>query len=584
MPHQSHPASRPPASRHPVSRRAVLGSTAAALVGLTVTPSARAAALSLTAARAVTTAGTTLEAAAAPAGATGYRRLTAGPGYPLVVREELATARPGRDERRTGRLAFAHLTDLHMLDAQSPVRFEWLTLVNGSAFRPHEALGTQGGVSLVRRLNAITAAPWTGLPLSCAVSTGDNTDNHEHVELDWFIRVLSGGEITPNTGAATRWEGVQASGDKRYYNPELPVVDRYKAAGFPQLPGFLDRAMATHSSPGLSMPWYAVFGNHDDSISGVLPSASPLAAAYTGSLKLNGFPDPEAAAALQKAVTHPGVAAPAAADTRPTSSWRVTPDARRAPFTPQQFMAAHLRADATGPGPVGHGFTQDAVDSGRGYYTFPLAPGITGISLDSTNRAGWTDGSIDDVQWRWLADVLTRGSSRYDDWAGVERRHQVQDELFVLFSHHTSGTMGNLALPLDGTGIRHAGVELVAMLKHYPNVLAWVNGHTHANKITAQRGRTPAHSFWEINTASHIDFPQHARLIEVADNADGTLSIFTTLVESDAPYQASYTDGSPQALASVYREMSFNDLHADLGQLGTPADRNTELLLVNPLA
>lgn len=563
-----------------LSRRAFLGGTAAGALSLAMARPA-AAALAVTAARAVTTAGTTLATAAAPVGSTGYRRLTAGPGYPLVVREELCAAKPGRDDRRTGHAALAQLTDIHITDAQSPVRLEWLTPINGSAFRPQEALGTQGGVALVNRINAIDAAPFTGLPLAAVVTTGDSTDNHERVELDWFLALLSGGDITPNTGDPARWEGVQSGGDLRYYNPETSLADRYKKAGFPQVDGFLARAMATHTSPGLRTPWYSVFGNHDDSVWGTLPNSAALDAMYVGSRKLNGFADPSAAAAVQAAVAGTGTTAPG--NVQPLSTWRVTPDARRAPFSPREFMAAHLRPDATGAGPVGHGFTQDGVDLGRGYYTFRIAPGITGISLDSTNRAGFTDGSLDDVQWRWLNGVLTAGSSRYDDALGVERRQDVTDELFVLFSHHTSTTMGNLMLPFDGTGIRHAGFELVGLLKRFPNVIAWVNGHTHANKITPQKGRDGAHSFWEINTASHIDFPQHARLIEVADNADGTLSLFTTLVEADAPYQADYGDASQAALASVYRELSFNDLHADPTLLGGPADRNTELLLTNPL-
>jgi hypothetical protein len=73
-------------------------------------------------------------------------------------------------------------------------------------------------------------------------------------------------------------------------------------------------------------------------------------------------------------------------------------------------------------------------------------------------------------------------------------------------------------------------------------------------------------------------------VIEVADNADGTLSLFTTLIESDAAYTADYDDTSAQALASLYRELSYNDLHADLARVGAEADRNTELLLVNPLS
>ncbi|MFC6705131.1 hypothetical protein [Flexivirga alba] len=70
----------------------------------------------------------------------------------------------------------------------------------------------------------------------------------------------------------------------------------------------------------------------------------------------------------------------------------------------------------------------------------------------------------------------------------------------------------------------------------------------------------------------------------MCDNADGTLSLFTTLIESAAPYQASYDDSSPAALASLYRELSYNDIHRDPNRMGSDADRNTELLLKNPMA
>jgi hypothetical protein len=128
------------------------------------------------------------------------------------------------------------------------------------------------------------------------------------------------------------------------------------------------------------------------------------------------------------------------------------------------------------------------------------------------------------------------------------------------------------------------GNAFVGLLKRFPNVLAWVNGHTHLNKITAHAGTTPKQSFWEINTASHVDFPQHARIVEVADNDDGTLSLFTTLIEAEAPYAVDYDARTPQALASLYRELSYNDIHVDLGRVGEAVDHNTELLLVNPLS
>jgi hypothetical protein len=57
------------------------------------------------------------------------------------------------------------------------------------------------------------------------------------------------------------------------------------------------------------------------------------------------------------------------------------------------------------------------------------------------------------------------------------------------------------------------------------------------------------------------------------------LSLFTTLIEADSPYQADYDDRSPAGLAALYRELSFNDPHTDLRQLGSYTDRNTELLV-----
>ena len=65
-------------------------------------------------------------------------------------------------------------------------------------------------------------------------------------------------------------------------------------------------------------------------------------------------------------------------------------------------------------------------------------------------------------------------------------------------------------------------------------MIAYVAGHTHANAVGFYGGRRGG-GFWEINTASHIDWPQQSRLIEVMDNRDGTLSIFGTMLDSAAP-------------------------------------------------
>jgi metallophosphoesterase (TIGR03767 family) len=571
-----------------LTRRTFATAGAAGLGLLLCTPTANALdrALRLTGTRSVSTTGTTLEQVATGGSTATYSRLKGGPGWPLAVRSDLAAPQSGRDDRRRALSAFVQFTDLHITDTESPARFEYLHPFIGSAHRPQEALGTVATSALVERVNSVRQGPFTGRPFDLMVTTGDNTDNHELIELDWFLKVLNGGSVTPNSGDTSAYEGVQSSGNNEFWNPSIPGVgDDYSAKGFPQLPGLLEAGQRTFTAPGLDVPWFCTFGNHDDSIVGSLPAQIPgIDAWYTGRYKVIGK-DETTAKKLAAAIKKPGSSIPVAELFGGSGTIReITPDARRRPFSTGQFVQAHLDAANTGPGPVGHGFTSANADGKNVYYTFRIAPGITGISLDTTTDAGFADGSIGLAQYNWVESTLKRSSSTYYDFFGRKVTHGVTDELFILFSHHTSGSMGNL-LP-DSRHLldpRLDGNTFVALLKRFPNVLAWVNGHTHLNKITPHTGSTPQQGFWEINTASHVDFPQHARIVEVADNADGTLSLFTTLIEAEAPYAADYDARTPQALASLYRELSYNDIHVDLGRVGAAEDHNTELLLVNPL-
>ena len=98
-----------------LSRRRLLHATGAAgALGLLAGTPAQALdrALRETVKRTASTAGTTLEAAATPTG-TGFRRLAAGPGFPLVVRPDLASPQSGRDDRRTVHRAGVRFRPLH---------------------------------------------------------------------------------------------------------------------------------------------------------------------------------------------------------------------------------------------------------------------------------------------------------------------------------------------------------------------------------------------------------------------------------------------------------------------------------------
>src|SRR5699024_6238979 len=131
-------------------------------------------------------------------------------------------ARPDRVANRRGLLAFAHLTDLHVVAAQSPMRLEWLdrlaaqenpgaptTGLASSAYRPPERLSAHVAEAMVRAVAKVGRGPVTGSPLSSALQTGDNSDNAQLNEVRWNIDLLGGGRtLTPDSGHPDRWEGV----------------------------------------------------------------------------------------------------------------------------------------------------------------------------------------------------------------------------------------------------------------------------------------------------------------------------------------------------------------------------------------
>jgi hypothetical protein len=121
------------------------------------------------------------------------------------------------------------------------------------------------------------------------------------------------------------------------------------------------------------------------------------------------------------------------------------------------------------------------------------------------------------------------------------------------------------------------------MLLEHPNAVAWINGHTHINTITAhRRSDDRPGGIWEITTASCIDFPQQQQVIEIVDNRDGTLSIFTTVLDHASPAEWS-GDLTPIGLASLSREFAANDwVETPTMRRGSELDRNAELILPAP--
>ncbi|WEO97414.1 TIGR03767 family metallophosphoesterase [Streptomyces sp. FXJ1.172] len=515
------------------------------------------------------TKGTTLASVAAPRNSSGYQRLGDGPGWARVVRGELATPKSGRAGRRTTLAAFVQLTDLHLQDVQHPLRGEFLRSNSVHAWRPHEALTVQGAISLVERVNALKGAPVTGAPLHFVMTTGDNTDNNAHSELEWFMKVMSGGRITPNTGDPRHYEGVQNSGLQLYWQPESTARDHDKQLGFPHLTGFLAAAIREVRSPGLALPWYSTVGNHDSLLLGCYGvHGDPwLAEAAIGGKKLMSVPAADAKKlqdAIHNATDPHGAGYRDLLKAHARSMRSVTPDEKRVLYTPADYLKAHLDPAYQGHGPVGHGYSSANLDAGTQYYAFRISDDVIGISLDTTDPGGMPNGSVGTAQLTWLDKTLKDNKDSYA----------------VVFSHHTSTTMDNTRPDPAHPGDRRVGgAAVISVLSSHANVLAWVNGHVHENVITPHKAASGGRSFWEISTASHVDYPHLARIIELADNKDGTISLFTTLIESAAPHRTDFADLSQTGLAALYRELAYNAPGASKALAGGAGARNTELVL-----
>ena len=531
-----------------------------------------------------TTLASTLGRGAANGG--GYRRLIRRKGERHLLRTDLGIKpRRGRQGRRRGVLAFVQLSDVHIVDTQSPLRVEWtdrfddpgptVTGVFTSAYRPWDLLSGQVADAMVRQINRIRKGPVTGKRLALAIQTGDNSDNSQLNEVRWNIDLLGGARVRVDSGDRSRYEGVSDTNalyyDRAYWHPDGPppgaladaAISRF---GYPKVPGLLDAARRPFQAQGLRMPWFSAFGNHDGLVQGNFPMTLQLGAIATGGVKIISPP----------AGTNPGqLLADAGGDlTTVFDSLALTPGAR--PVTPDPARRLLSRAEVVAehfdtPGsPRGHGFTERNRRTGTAYYTFDRGR-VRFVVLDTVNPNGYADGSLDQTQFEWLSRVLARS----------------RNKIVLVFSHHTSGTMNN---PLVATGgdpdPRVLGDAVLALLLQHRQVVAWVNGHTHHNAITAHR-RSPkgAGGLWEINTASHIDWPQQARIIELADNRDGTLSLFTTVIDHAGTHLHRRRLDHPLRLAGLARELSANDWQGrgDRGAgRGRRRDRNVELVARMP--
>jgi metallophosphoesterase (TIGR03767 family) len=580
---------------------------------------------------------TTLTQTIRPAAGSGYVGLVAKPGEPYVVRGH---AKRKRARTRRSLAFFAQLTDPQIADEMSPARVDFIDPAGGelkSAWRPMEALELPVFDATVRNVNANRTSPVKDgkgkrAKLGLVLTTGDLADNQQLNETRWFKAVLDGGRVDPFSGqavsatnqcagasadtvnalnaavAARQYTGVQDYDDWRgappdryagFWDPEEAAPTSGPYSAFPRYPGLLERAQAPFTAQGLKVPWYIARGNHDGLVQGNAPASTDLFRAIaTGCLKV--FPsaaiDPKSFEGIPADQLFTTIGDPAFIQQLLAGARMVPPDPDRRILSTVEYKKI-----------VGgsHGYShvdQRELKASKGvaaYYAFTPRPGVEFISLDTVAEGGGANGNLDDPQYRWLERTL--------------KQARTADRLVIAYGHHTLETLDNTRTdeqagtcdPPDEPGCDgdprkstpiHLGTEgkrtVQDLFFSYPNLIAYVAGHTHANRV--DEFRRGSRRFWEINTASHIDWPQQSRLIQLMDNRDGTLSLFATMLDTASPIAAPAPGGAgaftSAQLSSLSRVMSWNDpqregLESTSGvgsKMGRRADRNVELLLPDP--
>ncbi|WP_372593347.1 metallophosphoesterase [Actinotalea sp.] len=500
-------------------------------------------------------------AAQAAAGATGgdpslgWRGLVAAPGEP----HSGAAPDPG------GRvlLALAHLSDLHLCDAESPARQEYLDhhgdpgapyaarLGVIGTYRPQEILTVQVAACALTAVGRVGRGPVTGAPLDALLATGDVTDNAQSNELRWYTELMTGRVVSPWSGdpARSSWVGASGTGDWRAYfwHPDGPAdgepadlpTARY---GYPRIPGLVEAARRPVRSPGAGLPLLTVHGNHDSLLQGTVAPTPALHALATGTERIVGLSAGQTPLVILEGAAPLGPARYTHDDTAPRIA--VAPD-------PERGLVERPE---------------------RGWWARDVGE-VRVLALDTVNPHGGWQGSVGSEQLAWLETELERAQDRY----------------VVVTSHHPSWTLTNGYAP-SGAEPRHLADEVLGLLLRFPSVIAWVAGHVHAHSHLWHAAPGREGGLWEITTSSLIDWPQQLRVLEVVREAGGTVAIASTVVDHSAgPAWGPEAMSDPAGLAAVSRALAANDyrVRGALGHRGstegTPADRNAVWRLPDPL-
>ena len=464
-------------------------------------------------------------------------------------------------------LRFFTMSDIHLADKETPAQAVYSGYKGGnpSGYSATMLTTTQVLDAAVQTANALHLQK----PFDFGIFLGDAINNNQYNELRWYIGVLDGKTVNPDSGAR----------DDPIPGPLNDYQDTYKAAGL-----------------NTTIKWYQTLGNHDHFWLGSYRANDYLRQTITGKDILNaGTMLIDRNASLEQRGFYMGSmdgrtrygdvigAGPVKDFTVPPQVPAADPDRRS--LSTEEWLGEFFNTTSE---PQGHGFNRTDASTGFACYSFepktdiPIKVIVLDDTLKNTDPAisSYELASLDEKRYNWLVSELDTG--------------QAEGKLMIISAHIPIRNEPPGPSRLWSTLSPVSEQTLVARLHTYPNLILWMSGHTHQNTVTAMPSPDPIHpefGFWEVETASLRDFPQQFRTFDIVRNSDNTISIFTTDVDpavrsgSLAETSRSYAVASSELFANTITGSpggSYNaelvkqltpEMQAKIQSLGTPAGR-----------
>ena len=450
-------------------------------------------------------------------------------------------------------LHFFTMSDIHLADKETPAQgiIAGYQGGNPAGYSAQMIMTTQELDAAIQTINALHLQK----PFDFGVFLGDAINNNQYNELQWYLEVIDGKTVNPDSGGK----------DDPIPGPLNDYQDPYKAAGL-----------------NTSIKWYQVLGNHDQFWLGSYPSNDYLSKTVTGVTILNtenlsvdpttdfgkqGFYN----GAIDGRTPLGDVigAGPGKDFAEPPRVPASDPD--RHFLSPEKWMGEFFKTTSV---PQGHGFTQTNASTGFACYSFDPRSDvpIRIIVLDDTRKdinpavGNYADAALDNQRFNWLIGELDKGQS--------------EGKLMIIAAHIPIRDEPPGPSRLWSPYTQVTEQALIEKLHTYPNLILWMSGHTHANSVTALPSPDPAHpelGFWEVETPSIRDFPQEFRMFDIVRNTDNTVSIFATDVDpavrsgSIAGMSRSYAIASHQIFNNSINYPPTGVYNAELVKQLTPA-------------